>query len=147
MDGFIASIQLAYGDLQSPDYRRVSDVQQGEPYQGLLARLREFGDVEDLSDTNYDVCFTFRCGDVVLLISAVGPYLLVVTEGGRIIDECDRPAVAAAIECGLRRVTYREAISLIDFFDIDAGTSASALYRALFTLADRDWLAELGGCG
>lgn len=103
--------------------------------------------MEDWSDSNYDLCFTYRTKDVDLLLSAVGPYFLVIANGGVIVDACDRESARLVERSGFRRVTYLEATSEIEFYHIDSETTMTPLFSALFSLQDRDFVSESGSDG
>ena len=85
LEEFLAHARSAYGDLQNPDYGFFGDALEVRPWRPVVDRLREFMRVEDWTDREDDVSFSYelmvkqrrrRSFVWVLWLSAVGPFAL-----------------------------------------------------------------------
>lgn len=85
LEEFLAHARSAYGDLQNPDYGFFGDALEVRPWRPVVDRLREFMRVEDWTDREDGVSFTYelqvkrrrRHAPVwSVWLSAVGPFAL-----------------------------------------------------------------------
>ncbi|MFJ8579659.1 hypothetical protein [Micromonospora sp. NPDC093277] len=74
----------SYGSLTDPVFHFVWNVADRKPYGEVFRRLSSICPVEDDTDINCDVCFTFivRCERVLIVkLSMIGPYAVVLAFG------------------------------------------------------------------
>lgn len=72
----------AYKDLDHPDFSFVKKVLHARPYEPLIRKLRDFFAIEELSEAEDDVCFSYLLKGQTALwkldLSVVGPYGILV---------------------------------------------------------------------
>ncbi len=79
-----ADLRKAYGDPTAPRRDFTREMVKREPYSALLLDLSSAGDVEDDTDINHEVAFTyFVRGNRLLIVklSMIGPYAVVLAFG------------------------------------------------------------------
>ncbi|MFC4069388.1 hypothetical protein [Actinoplanes subglobosus] len=81
MDDVLRQIERTYTSLADPQFRAINETMGRQPWARLVAEIGLQFTVEDETDDNNDVAFTYVLGDEgrewVLGLSAVGPYALV----------------------------------------------------------------------
>lgn len=74
----------SYGSLTVPKRHFVQDVADREPFGGVFRELSEICSVDDDTDINCDVCFTFIMHSkqpLIIKLSMVGPYAVILSFG------------------------------------------------------------------
>jgi hypothetical protein len=157
VDEFLAYARRAYRDLQDPDYGFVAEALAAQPWRPVVDQLRQFLRVEDWTDREDDVSFSYvlkagRRSPVWLLwLSAVGPFALLAcpadTELGRAdvvtAPRADGPAEETRIirvlrEARLRLLTAAVVESTVDFRPPD-GRFPTSVFVLLFGDSDVPW--------
>lgn len=135
-------LERFYGRGLRPDFSAVAQIHKKAPYAPILKELERLGaHVEDETDTNYDVSFQFVCRfpskTFNVLLSFVGPYALILGEGGTpAADSIARGgkevrAIADILGHHGFQITNPKALEqAVALWDEPAGISS--LYNALF---------------
>jgi hypothetical protein len=77
-------LRASYGDFRSPRLHFVMATADRQPFEGVLLDLAQVCPVEDDTDLNCDVCFTYivRADQpLVVKLSLVGPYAVILSFG------------------------------------------------------------------
>ncbi|WP_326948315.1 hypothetical protein OG439_05850 [Amycolatopsis sp. NBC_01307] len=157
MEEFLAHARRAYGDLRKPDYGFFQDALATRPWEPVMARLQEFLRVEDWTDREDDVSFSYvlttgrRSPGWLLWLSAVGPFALLVycpaddeIVRADVVVEAnpDRPSemrvVAVLREAGVRLLSAGEIETTVDFRPMD-GRFPVSLFVLVFGDTDVPW--------
>src|SRR4051812_8045483 len=84
-------VLAAYKSVDKPDYSFVRKVLSARPYDPLIRRLRDYAAVEELTETDDDVCFSYllkgRSSLWKLDLSLVGPFGIFVRLKSRVLPE------------------------------------------------------------
>ena len=76
-----ADVEQRYGSLANPRYDFVAASLKRQPYEPLIVKIKQFCNVDEQTDSNYDVSFIYHlsCEDsqFLLLLSMVGNYAVV----------------------------------------------------------------------
>nr|AFO69392.1 hypothetical protein [Amycolatopsis orientalis subsp. vinearia] len=159
MEEFLEHARRAYGDLRKPDYGFFSDALRVRPWEPLVDRLRQLLLVEDWTDREDDVSFSYvlqvsRDSPAwSLWLSAVGPFALlactaagaelvrsdvVVGTGPDMPPEGDR-VLALLREAGVRLLSAEEVETTVDGFRAWNGRVLVSLFFVLFGETDVPW--------
>ncbi|WP_194858285.1 hypothetical protein [Myxococcus sp. AB056] len=80
LDRLLRTIEAKYGSLDKPRFDFVETTLRKDPYALLREKISRAAEVEDLTDSNDDVCFSYRIrstdGGLLLRVSMVGPYFV-----------------------------------------------------------------------
>lgn len=146
---FHESIIRSYGSTTNPNWSFVNDIVSRDPYGGVAEELARFGEVEDDTDVNCDVSFTYLVRrpqrPISVRLSMVGPYALVLVVTS---DDPDAPLDVVAAVDDADSADERAIVELLDGqgftvlssqtlersipFSLD-GEQFAPLYRALFS--------------
>ena len=84
---YLDFVTKAYGSLEQPDFSFVKTVVQKRPYEPVIRRVRDYAAVEELTDTDDDVCFSYllkgRANLWKLDLSMIGPFGIFVRAGSQ----------------------------------------------------------------
>jgi hypothetical protein len=158
LNEFLTYARRAYGDLQNPDYGFFAEALTTEPWRPVVDQLRQFLRVEDWTDREDDVSFSYvlktgrRSPAWSLWLSAVGPFaLLVYIPGDADLvradavtkGRADRPPEEARIvgvlqEAGLQLLSAEEVEASVDFRPMD-GRFPVSVFLLLFGDSDVPW--------
>jgi hypothetical protein len=158
MEEFLEYARRAYGDLQTPDFGFFQEALATRPWDSLVGRLQLFLRVEDWTDREDDVSFSYvldtgrRSRGWLLWLSAVGPFALLVysptdedivrSEVVTGVDPERRPEekriVTAIQEAGVRLLSAEEIETTVDFRPLD-GRFPASLFMMLFGDSDVPW--------
>jgi hypothetical protein len=84
LGAFRECLLRSYGDLADPKRHFVGEVVARQPYADILTGLAESGEVNDDTDVNCDVSFTYiarRRRYLTVRLSMVGPYAAILSSG------------------------------------------------------------------
>jgi hypothetical protein len=158
MEEFLGYARRAYGDLQKPDYGFFSQALRDRPWESLVERLRRFLRVEDWTDREDDVSFSYemqvgRSSPAwSLWLSAVGPFALLAysSAGGELLRSdvvvdvgSEMPPEGTEIitllrDSGVRLLSAEEVETTVDFRPAD-GRFPASLFVMLFGDSDVPW--------
>jgi hypothetical protein len=160
MDEILTCARRAYGDLQKPDYSFFSEALETLPWRPVIDQLRQFLRVEDWTDREDDVSFSYvlkpghRARAAWLLwLSAVGPFALLTygladteLERGHVLTEprAEGPAEEARIvqvlrDAGLQLLSAEEVESTVVDFRPWNGKFPASTFVLLFGDTDVPW--------
>jgi hypothetical protein len=79
---YLDAITLAYQSLEAPEYSFVKRAHKKRPYGPVIKRIRDYAAVEDVMDTEDDVCFSYflkgRAALWKMDLSMVAPFAIFV---------------------------------------------------------------------
>lgn len=143
-----------YKSLEHPDFSFVKKGFSSRPYDPLIKRLRDYAAVEECTEAEDDVCFSYflkgRDSLWKLDLSLVGPFGLFVRLKAKICGEdflsagkgdlngYERKIVDLLKNSGIRLLTVNELSQELPMTLFNAGKGKVCLYQALFS--DREAL-------
>jgi hypothetical protein len=161
---FRECIVRSYGSVERPNWSFVNDVVSRNPYDGLTEELARFGHLEDDTDVNCDVSFTYlvrrRQRPISVRLSMVGPYALLLVATS---DHPDGPLDVISTVDDAGSQDERAIVELLDQqgFKVMSGETlertirfslnneqVAPLYRALFSFEEEiPWRGLPPGAG
>ncbi|MCR6485135.1 hypothetical protein M8542_20095 [Amycolatopsis sp. OK19-0408] len=140
MDDFLEHASRAYGDLRKPGYAFFEEALRTRPWEPLVERLRQVMRVEDWTDREDDVSFSYvldrsRHSEAWLLwLSAVGPFALLVHAPAPAAE----PMARSGVITGVRLLSAEEVETTVDFAPA-GGRFPASLFVLLFGDSDVPW--------
>ena len=137
-----------YKSLEQPDFSFVSKISNSRPYEPLIKELREVFDIEETTDINEDVSFSYMLSNSnnkwVIELSMVGLYAVVlrILEGGSIqlvassICEFERKIIYLLDKYKFRVLQRRELEQPISLKLCNTEPGDVFMYQALFSDTD-----------
>jgi len=139
MDEFLEYARRAYGDLQKPDYGFFAEALRTRPCERLMSRFREFLRVEDWTDREDDVSFSYvlkvRRGSAgwLLWLSAVGPFAFLV------YSPTDDEIVRSDVVTGVRDGGFAEEARIVGLLQDEGFRLLSAIQIESMVNEFRPW--------
>lgn len=150
---YLEVLSSAYKNLQQPDYAFVRKAFSARPYDPLIKRMRDFAVVEECTEAEDDVCFSFflkgRAALWKLDLSVVGPYGIFVRLNSRItsdhflvyhrtdITDFEKRIMGFLEKGGVKLLSMHELSEEMPMTLYSSGQRKPCLYQALFSDRER----------
>jgi len=137
-------IAAAYGSTSNPSYSFVARISEGQPYKEIITRFRTYFRIKDITDTNYDVSFSYIIEgqyEYLLQISMIAKFyvLFKLVTSKKIMQyvaeasNSDEERILLFLEQnGLTKIDQVTSESITDLIDMESGCKLT-VYQALFT--------------
>ena len=150
---YLEVLSTAYGNLEQPDFGFVRKVFSARPYDPLIKRMRDYAVVEECTEAEDDVCFSYflkgRSALWKLDLSVVGPYGIFVRLSSRIEPDSflsysrvdligfELKIMGLLEKAGIKLLTTDELSVEMPMTLYNTGTAKVRLYQALFSDRER----------
>lgn len=151
MQAIMTALRACYGNLEEPNYRKVTAILESDPYRPLIEELRSSGtEITESMDLNDDVAILLvvdQAKDQVgLWLSGVGPFAALVHQDaeGRYCWVTGPDGAPTPLAALVATIVQRADLQLLDRRTVSRkirmqwydGETEATLYQALFTDTD-----------